>query len=298
MRILVTGASGFVGSRLLPRLAADGASVTGADLELDVRDAAAVRAAVEAARPDAVIHLAALSSVAGSFEEAEAVYQVNFLGTHSVLAALEAAAPRARLLLVGSGQVYGSAAPGAAPFDERAPLRPASPYAWSKAAADLLGRWFAERGLDVVRARPFNHTGPGQSEAFVAASLARQLAEMEAGRRPARLAVGNLDAVRDFLDVEDVVEAYLRLLDPAVPAGVYNVASGRGRRVREILERLLAQARVRPEIAVDPRRFRPTDVSVGSAARLRERTGWEPRIDLDRTLARLLDDCRARASAA
>ena len=298
MRILVTGASGFVGSRLLPRLAAEGASVLATDTDVDVRDAAAVRAAVKEARPEALIHLAALSSVAGSFEVAEAAYQVNFLGTHAVLAALEAAAPRARLLLVSSGQVYGSAAPGAAAFDESAPLRPASPYAWSKAAADLLGRTFAEKGLDVVRVRPFNHTGPGQSEAFVAASFARQIAEIEAGRRPARLAVGNLDAVRDFLDVEDVVEAYVRLLDRAAPAGLYNVASGRGRRVREILERLLALARVRPEITVDPLRFRPRDVSVGSPARLRERTGWEPRVDLDETLSRLLDDWRARISAA
>ncbi len=298
MRILVTGASGFVGSRLLPRLAAQGASVLATDTDLDVRDAAAVRAAVKEARPEALIHLAALSSVAGSFEVAEAVAQVNFLGTHSVLAALEAAAPRARLLLVSSGQVYGSAPPGAAPFDERAPLRPGSPYAWSKAAADLLGRTFAERGLDVVRVRPFNHTGPGQSEAFVAASFARQIAEIEAGRRPARLAVGNLDAVRDFLDVEDVVAAYLRLLDRAVPAGIYNVASGRGRRVREILERLLKLARVRPEIEVDPLRFRPTDVSVGDASRLRGVSGWQPAIDLDDTLARLLDDWRARINAA
>jgi nucleoside-diphosphate-sugar epimerase len=298
VRILVTGASGFVGSRLLPRLAAEGASVLATDTELDVRDAAALRAAVKEARPEALIHLAALSSVAGSFEVAEAVAQVNFLGTHAVLAALEAAAPRARLLLVSSGQVYGSAAPGAAPFDERAPLRPASPYAWSKAAADLLGRSFAEKGLDVVRVRPFNHTGPGQSEAFVAASLARQLAEIEAGRRPARIAVGNLDAVRDFLDVEDVVAAYLRLLDRAVPAGVYNVASGRGRRVREILERLLKLVRVRPEIEVDPLRFRPTDVSVGDASKLRQATGWEPALDLDDTLARLLEDWRARISAA
>jgi nucleoside-diphosphate-sugar epimerase len=145
-----------------------------------------------------------------------------------------------------------------------------------------------------MRVRPFNHTGPGQSDAFVASSFARQLAEIELGRRPAVLSVGNLDSVRDFLDVDDVLDAYLALLDPRVPAGIYNVASGRGLAMRELLELLLAASGVRPAITADPSRLRRTDASVGDASRLREATGWRPRRDLGDTLKRLLDDWRRR----
>jgi GDP-4-dehydro-6-deoxy-D-mannose reductase len=288
-RIWVTGAGGFVGAHLLPRLAEAGAEVTPTDKDLDVSDSAAVAATVRRIRPDAIVHLAARSSVAASLEDARGVYEVNFVGARAVLAAAEAHSPKARVLLVGSSEVYGTAAPDALPFDESAPLRPRSPYAWTKACADLLGASYAARGLDVVRVRPFSHTGPGQSDTFVAASFAHQLAEMEAGRREPVLRVGNLESVRDFLDVDDVVAAYLALLDPAVPAGVYNVASGDGRTVQEILEMLLENISVRPRVDVDPARFRPTDRAVGDAGRLREATGWTPTRQLSRTLRALLD---------
>ncbi len=291
-RIWVTGAGGFVGAHLLPRLADAGARVTPTDTDLDVSDTAAVATAVRRLRPDAIVHLAARSSVAASLEDARGVYAVNFVGARAVLAAAEAHAPKARVLLVGSGEVYGTAAVDAPPFDESAPLRPRSPYAWTKACADLLGASYAARGLDVVRVRPFNHTGPGQSDAFVAASFARQLAEMEAGRREPVLRVGNLESVRDFLDVEDVVEAYLALLDPAVPAGVYNVASGRECRVQEVLDLLLEHVSVRPRVQVDPARYRPTDRALGNAGRLRDASGWTPTRPLGTTLRALLDGCR------
>lgn len=297
MRVLVTGAAGFVGRRLVPRLEAEGAEVSGVDLEVDVADPRAVEQAVGGFAPDALIHLAAISSVARSRNEADLTYRVNFLGSRCVFEAVRARAPRARVLLVGSGDVYGTAAPGAPAFAESAPLRPDSPYARAKACADLLGGHHARHGLDVVRVRSFSHSGPGQADAFVASSFARQLAEIAAGRREAALRVGNLESVRDFLDVDDVIDAYLRLLSPRVPAGVYNVASGRGWRIGDLLDRLIELAGVAPEVEVDASRVRPTDHSVGEATRLREATGWQPRIDFGDTLARLLDDWRARVSA-
>jgi GDP-4-dehydro-6-deoxy-D-mannose reductase len=297
MRVLVTGAEGFVGRRLVPHLRALGCAVEGFDQELDVADAGAVAARVAACAPEAIVHLAARSSVAESFAEQAEVYRVNFLGARAVLAAARERAPRARVLLVGSGEVYGPGAPGAPGFDESAPLRPGSPYARAKAAADLLGAGFAAAGLDVVRVRPFPHTGPGQSDRFAAASFARQIAEAELGRRPPRVRVGNHAAVRDYLDVDDVVEAYARLLDPGTAPGVYNVASGAGVALRDVLASLLRHARVRAEVEVDPARVRPADALVGDAARLARATGWAARRRLDETLARLLDDWRARLGA-
>jgi GDP-4-dehydro-6-deoxy-D-mannose reductase len=296
MRVLVTGAKGFVGARLVPRLRQAGHDVAPFDQDLDVSDAPRTLEAVGDVRPDALVHLAAVSSVADSFGEAPLVYRVNYLGARSVLEALRRAAPRARLILVGSGEQYGSAAPGDPPFTESSPLRPGSPYARSKAAADLLGAAHAARGLSVVRVRPFTHTGPGQSDRFAASSFARQIAQIEAGRQPPLLRVGTLEAIRDYLDVDDVIDAYLRLLAPEVPASVYNVARGSGISLRRILELLLRNTSTAPRIEVDPERQRPADALVGDAQRLQRVTGWQARIPLEDTLARLLDDWRVRVN--
>jgi len=177
-------------------------------------------------------------------------------------------------------------------------MAPRSPYAWSKAAAEWLGGLAAREGRDVVRVRAFNHTGAGQSERFVASTFARQVAEIAAGRRPPRMDVGNLSSLRDFLDVDDVVDAYLALLDPAVPADVYNVASGHGITVQSLLDELIAIAGIDPEIRVDPERFRPTDASVGDASRLRAATGWQPRRPLRETLSGLIEGWRAELAGA
>lgn len=298
MRVWVTGAKGFVGRRLTARLASGGHAVHGVDRELEITDAPGVADAVAAARPDALFHLAAVSSGAQAAREPALAARVNYLGTLSVLEAARRVAPRARVLLVTSGEVYGSAEPGAPPFREDAPLRPRSPYARSKACADLLGAARAEQGLHVVRLRPFNHTGPGQSEAFVAPSFARQAAEIAAGRRAPRLRVGNLDSVRDFLDVDDVVEAYVRVLEGDVAPGAYNVASGTGVRIGDLLARLLELAEIAPRVEVDPQRVRPTDHAVGDAGRLRAATGWAPRIPWRDTLTRLLEAARSGPAAA
>jgi GDP-4-dehydro-6-deoxy-D-mannose reductase len=248
--------------------------------------------------PRAVVHLAAQSSVAQSNDAPEESARINFVGARNLLEAVARHAPRARVLLVGSGEQYGPAETGAAPWTEAAALRPRSPYARSKACADLLGARYAADGCDIVRVRAFNHTGPGQSDVFVLASFARQAAEIAAGRRDPELAVGNLDSVRDFLDVDDVVDAYLRLLDPRVPAGAYNVASGIGRRIGALLDALRAEAGIQARVRMDPARMRPADASVGDAAKLRAATGWSPRVPFELTLRRLLDDWRARVAAA
>ncbi len=297
MRVFVTGAKGFVGSHLVPRLEQRGFEVVATDRELDVADAARVESAVRRARPGLLVHLAALTSVAASWRDPEETYRVNFLGTRAVLVAVAGAAPRARLLLIGSADQYGSLEPGAAPLDEAAPLRPRSPYARTKTAADLLGAAWARRGLDVVRVRAFNHTGPGQSDDFVLSSFARQAVEIAQGRREPRLRVGNLDSVRDFLDVEDVLEAYDRLCEPSVPAGVYNVASGLGVRLGDALDEILKLAGAQPSIEMDPERMRPRDQLVGDATLLRSACGWTPRVSFSETLARLVEDWRQRVSA-
>jgi len=297
VRVLVTGARGFVGSHLVPHLAARGAEVIATDREeLDVADPEAVLAAVESAAPDAVVHLAALSSVAAAERDPRRCFRVNYAAARHLLDALVRRAPRARLLLVGSGEVYGPLAAGATAFDESAPLRPATHYGAAKAAADLLGQAYAERGLAVVRARAFNHAGAGQAPEFALAGFAKQLAEIEKGMREPMVRVGNLEATRDFCDVGDVVAAYAALLDPAVAPGAYNVASGVERRIGDLLAQLMRAMGVRAEIAVEAGRVRPATRSAGAASRLRRATGWAPRVALDDTLASVALDWRRRVA--
>ena len=295
MRVLVTGADGFVGRTLVTRLRERAAEVVARGrTQLDVSHVEQVRAAVAAARPDAVVHLAAISFVPDAEAERGRAFRVNDLGARHVLAAVPETAPRARVLLVSSSTVYGSAGSGAAPFVESSPLRPGNVYARTKAAADLLGAAYALRGLAVWRVRPWNHTGRGRPDRFVEASFARQIAEIEAGLRPPRIEVGALDSLRDFLHVDDVVDAYLALLEGNASPGAYNVATGRGLTIRALLELLLARTHVRPELVVDPARLRPPDVSVGSAERLVAATGWRPHRTLDQALGELLDEWRER----
>jgi GDP-4-dehydro-6-deoxy-D-mannose reductase len=285
VRVLLTGSRGFVGAHLVARLVERGLQPIATDREdLDVTDADAVAALVAKERPDAVVHLAAVSSVGAARRDPRLAFRVNFVGARILLASVARFAPRARVLLVASGEVYGPLAAQAPPFEERAPLRPASVYGRSKAAADLLGAAWAARGLDVVRVRPFNHTGPGQSQEFVLASFA--------------LSVGSLESIRDFLDVRDVVAAYVALLERAAPAGAYNVASGTGWRIGALLDRLMEIVGVRAEICVEPGRLRPPDRSVGDASRVRSATGWAPRIPIETTLASLADDWRHRVNSA
>ena len=297
MRIFVTGASGFVGRRLLPTLSAAGHDAIGADREVDVTDASRIRRALSEHAPDAVIHLAAMSSPARSWKQPAECYRLNFLGTRELLRAVESVTPQARVLLIGSADQYAATSAQARPLSEETPLRPRSPYARTKAAGELLGREAARRGLDVVCVRAFNHTGAGQSDHFVASSFARQVAAIRLGRAAPVLRVGNLDSVRDFLHVDDVLRAYLALLGPGVATGVYNVASQQSTPIREILERLFEIADLEAAVETDPERWRDTDWLVGDASKLRAATGWRPEIDLDGILRELFADWLAREGA-
>ncbi|MDG2335826.1 MAG: GDP-mannose 4,6-dehydratase [Myxococcota bacterium] len=294
MKILVTGSLGFVGNRLIPHLESAGHAVTGFDRDtVDVSDPEAVSAFVRASAPEAVIHLAAIAFVPSAARDPNLAHRVNVEGTRNIIEAVRAHVPEARLLLIGSGDQYPPQAPGDPPLSEERALAPLGVYAETKAVAEELGHAAARAGMDVVRIRAFNHTGPGQSPNFVAPDFARQIARIEAGDR-APMRVGNLDSVRDFLHVDDVIEAYRHLIDPEVPNGVYNVSSGVGIRIGEILAALASRAGVEPEILRDEARWRPADARVGNCHRLQEVTGWKPLRTLDQTLEAVLDDWRAR----
>jgi GDP-4-dehydro-6-deoxy-D-mannose reductase len=290
VRILVTGSKGFVAQWLLPHLESRGDHITGLDAEVDITDGAALTDAITAATPDAICHLAAQASVGASWQDQSATYAVNTFGALNVLEAALACHRPPRVLLISSSEVYGRVRTDELPLREDHPFAPVSPYAASKAAAELIGlqTWLGS-GLEVVRARPFNHTGPGQRPDFVVPALAKQVAEAVSGGSRV-LETGNLDARRDITDVRDVVRAYRDLLEVGVPGEVYNVCRGVAVSIEEVARRLLAVAGVDLEIVVDPVRVRPVDLPElrGDAARLHAATGWEPEIALDDTLADVL----------
>ena len=319
MRVLVTGAHGFVGGHLLELLSAEHADVEafalvrprggapvprpgGATLlEADVDDAAAVNAALATARPDRIVHLAGQSSVHHSWIDPGATLRTNVMGVVHLMEAVRATGLRPRVLVVGSADEYGIVDHPAVAVTEDTPLRPVSPYAVSKVAQGQLALEYAVAGgPEVLRTRTFPHTGPGRGEAFAESSFARQLVEVAAGRRPPVLSVGNLDAVRDFTDVRDVVRAYWALLERGASGEVYNVCSGQGTSIGDVLRSLLEIAGAQVDLQVDRERLRPSDLPslVGDPRKLREATGWEPRVPLDRTLRDLLDDWRERVGAA
>jgi len=290
MRVFVTGASGFVGKRLMRQLRGAGHDAHGTDREVDVTCLTEIQPALEAHQPDAIIHLAALSSVAMSWQEPHLCYRMNFIGTRTLLRAAASVCREARILLIGSSDEYSPTAPSAEPIDESASLHPRSPYARTKAAAEFLGKAAVGRDQDVVRVRAFNHTGAGQPDHFVVSSFARQVARIRLGRQEPVMRVGNLESVRDFLHVDDVLAAYQALLDPDIPADTYNVASGRSTSIQEILDRLIEIAEIAPRVERDPDRWREADWRVGDATRLHDATGWRPKISLDAILRELYED--------
>jgi GDP-4-dehydro-6-deoxy-D-mannose reductase len=279
-RVLVTGPNGFVGGHLRAEL-----GDAFVPFEGDVLDAALVRESVRAARPDGVVHLAALSSVGESWGDVTEVWRANVLGTLNVVEALRVEAPAARLLFASSGDVYGRTEQ--IPTPEDAPVDPVSPYAGSKAAAELACR---RPELDVVVARAFPHIGPGQDERFAVGSWSAQLARLrtEGG---GVLRAGDTDVQRDLVDVRDICRAYRLLLDPDVPAGTYNVASGRAVPLSKVVELLVELAGVEVDVERDEARLRPAEVRIlcGDPSKLRSVTGWSPEISLERTLADALE---------
>lgn len=291
MRVLVTGSRGFVGYWLVALLESAGDEVIGIDAEVDITDASAIRDKIVDVAPEGIIHLAALASVGASWGSSESTWLVNAIGTANVLDSALACGVRPRVVIVSSSEVYGRVPEADLPIGEDRPLAPVNPYAATKAAAEMAGiqAWLGA-GLEVVRVRPFNHTGPGQRTDFVVPALAAQIARaVDAGA--AELTTGNLDARRDLTDVRDVVRAYRGLLVAGEPGEVYNVCRGEAYSIRHIAERLMAAAGVDLSIVVDPTRVRPVDVPEvrGDPSRVRRAIGWSPEYELDRTLADVLD---------
>jgi len=317
MRVLVTGVTGFVGSHLVEhlQLVRPDAEIFGLRrwsssndglarlrhrvrmVDGDLLDAPSLLRAVQAARPDVIYHLAASSSVASSWDTPGEMLQVNVLGTLHLLETMRQLDLDATVVLACSGESYGQVAPEELPVGEERPFRPVSPYAVSKAAVDMLAyQYYQTFRLRTVRLRLFNHCGPGQSDRFVVSALARQVAEIECGQRPPELQVGNLDAVRDFVDVRDVARAY-QLAAASAPAGeAYNVATGNGHSIREVVDHLLQLTEAVAGVSFDAGRLRPTDIAalVGDASRFRAVTGWQPAIRFEQTVLDTLEHWRRR----
>jgi GDP-4-dehydro-6-deoxy-D-mannose reductase len=316
-RVLITGAGGFVGPHLmqeLRRVCGEAAGIVATSMTglahptlgwlepLDICDADATQRAMARWRPTHVINLAGIAAPASAAAAPEAAWDVHLRGSRNLAEAILAEVPDCWLLQVGSGLVYGASAKSGQPMDETTLLAPLDEYAASKAAADLALGVLTRRGLRCVRFRPFNHVGRGQSEDFVVASFAMQIARMEAGLAAPVLRVGNLDASRDFLDVADVVAAYaLAVRDSRrlVAGDIFNIASGVARPISKILNRLLSLSTTKIAVERDPARERPGDlpVVVGDAGRIRKQLEWAPKRDFLATIDDVLDDARHRVAA-
>lgn len=296
MKALITGAGGFVGTHLARHLVEEGDEVIATDRRTggaDILDRAAIAEAVTGPRPDVVYHLAGQADVAASWDDPQGTLRSNAEGTLNVLEAAAAAGVQ-RVIVVTSAEVYGLVRSDDLPVTENLPLNPGNPYAASKAAAEMVAIQWANAGLDVIRARAFNHLGPGQSERFVAAALAGRMIRARATGEH-RIPVGNLDARRDFTDVRDVVRAYRLLAIHASAGEAYNVCSGVDRSVRELVDLFIAGMDWPIELIPDPDLQRPSDLPVlrGDAEKLRSATGWQPTIPLEQTVADILDSVSA-----
>jgi GDP-4-dehydro-6-deoxy-D-mannose reductase len=306
MRTLITGIHGFVGRHLAPALLNRGDEVLGLDQadgpsagfefsHLDLADAEGLARQVANFQPDNVLHLAAQSAPGCSIREPGPTIRTNVEGTLHLLEALRQGAPKSRLLFISSSEVYGDQGNG--PLEERTPREPVNPYGVSKAAGELLVAQYGRSwGLDTVIARSFPHTGPGQAPAFALPSFARQVARIEAGLQEPRLCVGNLEARRDILDVEDVVAAYLLLLERGSSGEAYNVCSGEAHSIGEGLQVFLDLSDAEIAVETDPELLRPLDQPVlyGRPDKLKAATGWMPKRPYRETLERVLADWRGR----
>jgi GDP-4-dehydro-6-deoxy-D-mannose reductase len=306
--ILVTGAAGFAGSHLVELLLSTGADVIawhrpGGKTRrssgpvrrhaVDLLDRHAVADRIARDRPAAVYHCAGAAHVGRAWENTALTLEVNVRGTHYLVEALRAAQLTPALFVPGSALIY---RPSEAPISEDAPIQPSNPYGLSKLAQERLALRAMADGIDVRIGRAFNHIGPGQDPSFAASGFAKQIAEIERGLRPPEIVAGNLEARREATHVADTVRAYRAIVERGVPGRAYNVCSGEAYAVGDILERLIAKARVQVAVRVDPSRLRPNDVPVlaGNPSRIRDEIGWVPNIGLDRTLDSILDYWRDR----
>jgi GDP-4-dehydro-6-deoxy-D-mannose reductase len=310
-RILITGTTGFVGSYLVEhcRTCYPQAELFGLynrklsqttlptmryviPFKADITQPEEVHQVVAQSQPDLIFHLAAQSSVVASWANPIRTLQINAIGTLHLLEALRLEHLTPRVLLVGSGEQYGMVFSQENPIHEKHPLRPINPYAISKVTQELYGyQYFVTYKLPILLVRSFNHFGPRQSDAFVIANFARRIALIEAGKADPVLQVGNLQAQRDFLPVEDVVEAYVAVAERGEPGEIYNVGSGQAHSIQEILDYLLTLTNTSIRVCEDPTRMRPLDIPILTAdiSYLRNRTGWEPSMLFEEALKKTLD---------
>ena len=304
---LVTGAGGFAGSHLLERLLLSHDRVAGWARsgsrsfdaprvhwqQVDILDRAAVRSAIRELQPSVVYHCAGLPHVAESWANAGRALEVNALGTHHLLDAVRESSPHSRVIVAGSALVYRQSEQA---LREDSVVGPNDPYGLSKLAQEMVG---VRAETPVVTTRPFNHIGPRQQPSFATSSFAKQIAEIEAGRREPVMLVGNLDSRRDLTDVRDTVRAYEALALRGTPGRIYNICSGTAHRVGDILDRLIGLARVRVTVQQDAARMRPSDnpLVLGDPSRIAADTGWTPEIPIDQTLAELLAWWRSQVAS-
>jgi GDP-4-dehydro-6-deoxy-D-mannose reductase len=292
VKILLTGASGFVGKyarALIPGCY----PLTEGSKHVDLRNAGKVEAVVCSTKPEAVIHLAAQSSVADSFRHSRDTFEINFLGTLNLLEALRRSRFNGRFLFVGSGDVYGLVPDRDLPVIEDYPLRPRNPYAVSKVAAEALCyQWSQAEDFEIVMARPFNHCGPGQSDRFVIGNLSKQVRNIRLSLHPPVVCLGDIDVSRDFTDVRDVVRAYHILLLRGQNGQIYNVCSGKQYCIRELVVLMLSIAGVEAQIENDKERFRVSEQRnmCGSNMKLNRETGWQPTIPMVQSLTDVLNE--------
>jgi len=287
MEILLTGGSGFVGAYVKRQLV-----VTDLPEFIDICDLEALTSYFESHTPDYVIHLAAQSFVPESFENPKKTFDVNFIGTFNLLSALEGADFKGRFLYVSSSDVYGLVSKKMQPISELQLTMPRSPYAVSKVAAEALCYQYSiSSQFECIIVRPFNHIGPGQSEQFVISNFAKQLVEIKLGLRKSKLNVGDIDVYRDFTDVRDVVQAYKLLLNEGANSEIYNICSGTGRKVRDLIEIMIGQLNIEVNIVVDENRLRKSEQPYvsGNYKKLAEVTGWSPNIDINDSIADILE---------
>lgn len=317
MRVLITGITGFAGSHLADYILANYPDVEVFGIvrwrsrreniqhiegqinlfEADLKDVISLKKSLAEIKPDRIFHLAAQSFVPTSWRCPAETFTINAIGQINLLEAVLSLKLDPKIQVAGSSEEYGQVLPEELPMRETNLLRPLSPYAVSKVAQDLLAwQYFKSYGLRTVRTRGFNHTGPRRGEVFICSNFAKQIAEIEKGKRDPVIYVGNLEAKRDFSDVRDIVRAYWLCLEKGEEGEVYNIGSGKTRKMQEVLDTLLSMSKVDVKVEADPQRLRPSDVPVllSDSSKFQNLTGWKPEIPFRDSLRDLLDYWRER----